>query len=413
MTMDSRSDLSSDYICQFRHMLCIIFGIIGVVMFSGCVGASVDRNVGDAGTTASNLVKDGKTKDTRSGQLRSLTAGWKTDWTQHLMSYDELQWSGAKRDELPAIDKPHFIPHSEASSWLMDNEPVIVVDLEGEVRAYPLQIMILHEIVNDTMGSIPIVVTFCPLCNSSIVFDRRVAGTVYEFGTSGLLRNSDLVMYDRTHESLWQQFTGEGIVGEATGQHLDFLPSSLVGFGDFRKSYPDGRVLSRKTGFNKKYGRNPFAYYDTVGNKPFLFSGKTDSRLQAMERVVSVSFDTVEIAYPLTVLAEQGVVNDTRAGRHIAIFYGQGTSSALDSSQISKGRDVGSTGVFDAVVDGKILTFRRDGTDLTDEETKTRWNIFGQGVEGALKGKQLVPIVHGNHFWFSWAAFKPKTIVYQ
>ena len=125
-------------------MLCIIFGIIGVVMFSGCGGASVDRNVGDAGTTASNLVKDGKTKDTRSGQLRSLTAGWKTDWTQHSMSYDELQWSGAKRDELPAIDKPHFIPHSEASSWLMDNEPVIVVDLEGEVRAYPLQLSLIH-----------------------------------------------------------------------------------------------------------------------------------------------------------------------------------------------------------------------------------------------------------------------------
>ena len=395
---------------------------MGVFALTSCTGSAMERNDQDVAGVNHDVVvakaqtgmsTTAKVKDDRSGKLRSITSGWKTDWTRHSIPYDELRWGGPPRDGIPSIDEPHFIPHSQAASWLVDNDPVIVVDLEGEARAYPLQIMIWHEIVNDVIGNVPIVVTFCPLCNSAIAFDRRVEGTTHEFGTSGLLRNSDLVMYDRANEGLWQQFTGEGIVGAAVGKHLSFLPSSVVGFGDFHEAFPDGVVLSRKTGLNRTYGRNPYADYDTIGNKPFLFSGKVDSRLQAMERVVSVSLGDIEVAYPLTVLVEQGVVNDTRAGRHLAIFYGSGTSSALDASKIAKGRDVGATGVFDATVGGQILTFRQDGNGIVDQETGTRWNIFGQGVSGSLQGTQLTPIVHGDHFWFSWAAFKPKTIVYQ
>lgn len=386
-----------------RYLLLVVVAM-GAFVLAACTGSVTERDDRDVA---------GANNDDRSGTLRSITSGWKTNWTRHSIPYDELRWGGPPRDYIPSIDTPYFISTAQAASWLVDNDPVIVVDVEGEARAYPLQIMIWHEIVNDVIGNVPIVVTFCPLCNSAIVFDRRVEGTTYEFGTSGLLRNSDLVMYDRTDESLWQQFTGEAIVGDATGQHLSFLPSSVVSLRDFREAYPDGVVLSRKTGLNRTYGRNPYTHYDTIGNKPFLFSGKVDSRLQAMERVVSVSLGEVEVAYPLTVLVEQGVVNDALAGRHLAVFYGSGTSSALDASKIAKGRDVGATGVFDATVNGQTLTFRQDGNGIVDQETGTRWNIFGQGVSGSLQGTQLTPIVHGDHFWFSWAAFKPKTIVYQ
>ncbi len=418
----------------FPHMLylhrnrmlwsqCLLLGLIaiGVFMLTACAGLATekdDQNVavvddGVAVNAQTGMSATANMKDGRSRTLRSLTSGWKTDWTRHAISYDELRWGGPKRDEIPSIDAPHFISNAQAASWLVDNEPVIVVDLQGEARAYPLQIMIWHEIVNDMIGNVPILVTFCPLCNSAIVFDRRVENVTYEFGTSGLLRNSDLVMYDRTNESLWQQFTGEAIVGDAMGHHLSFFSSSVVSFGNFREAYPSGMVLSTKTGLNRTYGRNPYANYDTIGNKPFLFNGKVDARLQAMERVVSVSLGEVEVAYPLTVLVEHGVVNDTQAGRYLAVFHGSGTSSALDASQIAKGRDVGATGVFDATVNGQTLTFRQDGNGIVDQETGTRWNIFGHGVSGSLQGTQLTPIVHGDHFWFSWAAFKPKTIVFQ
>ena len=396
--------------------------VMGMLVLMACTGSPTERNdqsvVGvDADRvvvkTQTGVSRTAKMKDDRSGRLRAITLGWKTDWTRHSVPYEEVRWGGPKRDEFPSIDEPHFISTAETRSWLVDNEPVIVVEVDGEARAYPLQIMIRHQIVNDTIAGIPVVVSFCPLCNSAIAFDRRVDGTTLKFGTSGLLRNSDLVMYDRTTESLWQQFTGEAIVGHAMGAQLQFVSSSVVSIKNFREAFPEGRVLSRDTGLNRKYGRNPYANYDTIGNKPFLYRGKTDPRLQAMERVVSVSLADVEIAYPLTNLVEHGVVNDVQAGRRIAVFHVFGASTALGSGKIAQGRDVGGTGVFEATLDGQTLTFDRDGTRIFDRETGTTWNIFGRGVSGALEGKQLTPIVHGDHFWFSWAAFKPQTIVYQ
>lgn len=181
---------------------------------------------------------------------------------------------------------------------------MIALEIGGEARAYPLQILTWHEIVNDVIADVPVVVTFCPLCNPAITFDRRLEGQVFDFGTSGLLRNSDLVMYDRASKSLWQQLTGEAIVGDMVGQQLTFLPSAIVSFADFRQAYPDGIVLSRDTGYRRDYGRNPYAGYDAIGQSPFLFDGKLDTRLPAMERVVTVSLEGVDRAYPLSLLSE-------------------------------------------------------------------------------------------------------------
>ena len=353
------------------------------------------------------------TEDDRPLRLKSVTAAWNTNWNRHTIEYDELLSGGPPRDGIPSIDEPRFIPVEEAAGWLTGNEPVIALDIAGDARAYPLQIMTWHEIVNDVMGDVPVLVTFCPLCNAAITFDRRLGDEVYEFGTSGLLRNSDLVMYDRTTESLWQQLTGEAIVGDMVGQRLAFLTSSIVSFADFSQAYPGGGVLSRDTGFSRSYGRNPYAGYDTIGQSPFLFDGELDGRLPAMERVVTVSLDGLDVAYPLSVLSEVHVIDDTQDGVDLVVWHLPGTSSALGASTIADGNDVGATGVFDPNLDGRMLSFEFQDNAFVDQETGSIWNVLGQTIDGPLAGQSLTPIVHGNHFWFAWAAFRPDTIVYQ
>lgn len=355
------------------------------------------------------------TGDTRPAQLQALTGSWNTNWERRTIEYDEVLSGGPPRDGIPSIDAPQFVNLDAAAQWLSDNEPVIALEIEGDARAYPLQVLTWHEIANDTVGGVPVVVTFCPLCNSALVFDRRVGDEVYEFGVSGLLRNSDLIMYDRTTESLWQQFTGEGIVGDHAGDQLTFLASSLVSFADFREAFPEGRVLSRETGFNRSYGRNPYEGYDTIGSNPFLFRGAIDGRLAAVERVVTVSLDAeaIDVAYPLSVLSQAGVINDSQGGQDLVVFFTPGTSSALGSGVIANAEDVGATGVFDPTVDGRSLTFQQKGDQIVDAETGSTWNILGQAIDGELTGESLQPIVHGDHFWFSWAAFRPDTIIYE
>ena len=353
------------------------------------------------------------TEDTRSRGLKRLTDSWNTNWHLHTIDYDELLAGGPPRDGIPSIDDPQFIPIVEALEWLAPNEPVIALEIDGDARAYPLQIMTWHEIVNDTVGDVPVVVTFCPLCNSALTFDRRIEGEVYEFGTSGLLRHSDLVMYDRTTESLWQQFTGEAIVGTLVGEQLDFIASSIVSFEDFREAFPDGVVLSRDTGFSRSYGENPYVGYDRADQNPFLFRGPLDERLPAMARVVTVSTEEGDAAYPYSVLEEALVVHDQIGDQALVVFWSAGTSSALDARVIAEGADVGATGVFAPFVDGEQLTFSVEDGTVVDDQTGSVWNILGQATEGPLAGEQLAAIPHGDHFWFSWAAFRPETKIFQ
>ncbi len=396
------------------------FGVI-VVLFlaaftlAGPDVSAVDSPGGQGDPTPTPAADNGDimTVDDRSSRLRAVTASWGTNWELHSVSYDEILSGGPPRDGIPSIDNPMFISQDEAAEWLSDNEPVIAVEINGDARAYPLQIMTWHEITNDVVGDVPVIVTFCPLCNSAIVFDRRVNGEVFEFGTSGLLRHSDLVMYDRTTESLWQQFTGEAIVGDLTGTELTFLPSSIISFADFREAFPDGVVLSRETGFRRRYGTNPYAGYDTIGQNPFLFLGTPDGRLPAMARVVTVSYDDLDVAYPYSVISEIGAVNDTQGEHELVVFHTFGTTSALGDAVIADAEDVGATGVFDPYVNGERLTFTRQDGVFVDDQSGSTWNILGQAIDGPLTGEQLTPIVHGDHFWFSWAAFKPDTIIYQ
>ncbi len=340
-------------------------------------------------------------------------SGWKTDFSRHSVSYAEISSGGPSRDEIAPLDDPRFTTPEKAGEWLDNQEPVISFELNGEARAYPFQILIWHEIANDVVGGVPVTVTFCPLCNTALVFERTLDGVVYDFGTSGNLRNSDLVMWDRQTESWWQQFTGEAIVGELTGRKLKSLPAPIISFADFKDAHSDGAILSRDTGFFAPYGRNPYGGYDRAYNPPFLFSGALDRRLAPKDRVVDVIIDDVAVVFPFNVLKQEKVVNYTVGTQDITVFCKSGTLSALDKSSIADSRDVGATGVFDTHVDGKKLAFRAEGDRFVDEETGSTWNILGQAVDGPLKGQQLTPIVHTNVFWFAIAAFMPDTIIYQ
>ena len=152
-----------------------------------------------------------------------LTFGWDTDFSRHSVPYTEIQSGGPGRDGVPPIDNPKYIDVATPPDYMTDADPVISLEINGDARAYPLAILISHEIVNDEVGGVPVSVTYCPLRNTAIVLDRRVNGRVLDFGTSGNLRNSDLVMWDRQTQSWWQQITGEAIVDELTGTKLHCL----------------------------------------------------------------------------------------------------------------------------------------------------------------------------------------------
>ncbi len=335
--------------------------------------------------------------------------GWKTDFSKRTVPLDEIVSGGPPKDGIPAIDRPKFVGVEEADDWLKDREPVVLVALGRTVKAYPLRILIQHEIVNDSVGSIPVSVTYCPLCNTALSFDRRLDGLVLDFGTTGNLRHSDLIMYDRQTESWWQQATGEGIIGEFAGRKLTFVSSPLVSWKTFKEQHPDGRVLSRDTGFNRTYERNPYVGYDE-GPGPWrsFFSLEPDDRLPPMARVVALDVDGQALAISFETLRKKRVVNHDAGNRKLVIFWVPGTSSAVNTAIIADGRDVGSSTVFDRRVGTRSLTFERaDGDRFRDRETDTTWNSLGFAVSGPLSGEQLSPIPHGNHFWFAWAAFKP------
>ncbi len=267
---------------------------------------------------------------------------------------------------------------------------------------------------NDTVGELPLTITFCPLCNTAIVFEREVDGQVLDFGTTGRLRYSNLVMYDRQTETWWQQGTGEAIVGEYLGTELNLYPASIIAWGDFAANFPDGKVLSKETGFNRSYGRNPYVGYDDINNSPFLFRGETPGQLAAMERVLALELNKETVAYPFSLLSDVRVIHDQVGGEDVVVFWAAGTASALDTGSVSDGRDVGSASAYSPVLDGEILTFSaQEDTLFRDENTGSLWNILGQSVSGPLEGKSLTPLTAINHFWFDWVAFKPETRVYQ
>ena len=341
--------------------------------------------------------------------------GWATDWSRRTVDLDELIAgipSSDPRDVIPPLDSPEYESVAGAAEWLEGREPGVLVEFGDDVRFFPLRIMTFHEIVNDTIAGRPVVVTFCPLCNTAVVFDPTVQGDVLRFGVSGLLRFSDLVMWDSTTETLWQQITGEAIVGELAGTQLELLPSAVIGWDEFRTSFPEGQVLSRQTGFERNYGRNPYVGYSS-SSRPFLFDGELDDRFPALERVVGVTVGDADKAFPFSVISGPRVVNDTVGGVPVAIFWGGDTADALDTANIAEGKTIGTGIAFDRRVGSDVLTFTANGDDtFTDTETGSTWDLLGRATHGPLAGEELDTVVHRNDFWFAWAAFNTGDPVY-
>ncbi len=338
---------------------------------------------------------------------------WKTNFDKKIIDLRELIPGGPPKDGIPAIFKPKYEAQTEASEWLDDKEPVIAVEINNEERAYPLSILIWHEIVNDKLADVPIAVTFCPLCYSALVYDRRILGMQPYFGVSGLLRNSDLVMYDNLSESFWQQFTGEAIVGEMVGNKLKQIPSQIISFKQFKDAYSDGTVLSKETGYQKEYGKNPYVGYDDIDQKPFLFKGDEDERLPPNEKVIAVKDGNVYKAYPYSITFEKKVINDKIGNMPVVVFHGDGAVSALDNKIISESKEAGSTGVFNPQINSRILTFTYEDGYFLDIQTESKWSVTGKALSGELEGKQLERIPHGDYFAFAWFAFMPETEVYK
>jgi hypothetical protein len=321
-------------------------------------------------------------------------------------------------DSIPSIDEPSFLSISEAD-FLTAREPVIEVTIDGDSRAYPLQIMTWHEIVNDEIGGEPVAVTFCPLCNTAVAFERpEIDGKPTTFGTSGKLLHSNLLMYDRATETLWAQATGVAVQGPRTGDELERIQAQIVSWEDFKTNFPSGKVLSRDTGFDRDYGVNPYPGYDDVDSQPFLFSGETDGRLAAVERVLGVQVEDDLVAYPYFRLAEASVdgaavVNDRIDEEPVVVMWKEGTSSALDKRDISGSRDVGAAVAFSRRLDGKVLEFEVSGGTVRDRATGSVWNLFGTAKDGPLEGKVLEDVHILDSFWFDWAAFHPDTKVWS
>ena len=261
------------------------------------------------------------------------TQEWpQTDFASAAVDLGEIRDGGPPKDGIPAIDDPRFRPVAEVDD-LADAEPVIGLTVSGESRAYPLRILTWHEIVNDVIAGVPVAVTYCPLCNAAIVFDRRLDGAVLDFGTTGKLRYSDLVMYDRQTESWWQQYSGEAIVGHYAGHTLEMLPSLLESWAEFRTRAPDGMVLVPADPDARPYGTNPYIGYDSAG-MPFLYDGEVPAGIAPLARVVVVG----EEAWSLERLREAGRIE---AG-DLVLSWRPGQASALDTRRIADGRDVGS-----------------------------------------------------------------------
>ena len=245
------------------------------------------------------------------------------------------------------------------------------------------------------------------------MFDRRAAGRLLDFGTTGKLRKSDLVMWDRQTESWWQQFTGRAIAGEMAGTMLVRLPASIVAYEDFRLAYPQARVLSRRTGHNRPYGSNPYRGYDSIEDQPFLFFDPVDERLPPMERVLNVSVGDRHKLYPFSGLSRFPVVNDEVAGIPVVVLSRDGTLSVLDAARIADSRTVPSATAYARRAGGRELRFEAVEGRIVDRETGSTWNLFGAATQGPLEGSRLESVESGVHFAFAWLAFNPDSEIWR
>jgi len=317
-----------------------------------------------------------------------------TNGQKHIIPLDKIRGGGPPKDGIPSIDNPVFTDIS-GSNFMSDSDIVIGLEINGDAKAYPLFILVWHEIVNDKVGETPVSVTYCPLCYTSQVFERILDGREVEFGTSGKLYNSNLLMYDRLTESYWSQSLGMAVTGPLSGSQLKTIPFDLITWGDWKRLHSDTLVLTTDTGHIRSYATDPYGNYYSEPRIMFPVEN-SDDRMHPKEIIIGFNEDDIYKAYKQDDIESDKAIND---------FVGL-TPIVLISEHDQNSR------IFQRTVDGKLLRFLYDDGMLVDSETKSMWTYDGMAISGPMAGSilQRMPIHPG--FWFEWVAFHPDTIVY-
>ena len=317
-----------------------------------------------------------------------------TDGVKHLVPLDKIKGGGPPKDGIPSIDNPVFAPVSE-SQFMSDSDTVIGLEINGDAKAYPLFILVWHEIVNDTVGEIPVSVTYCPLCYTNQVFERIVNGEVVEFGTSGKLYNSNLLMYDRLTESYWSQALGLAVKGELTGTQLNLIPFDVITWGDWKTLHPDTLVLTTETGHLRSYTTDPYGNYYTEPRIMFPVE-YSDDRIHPKEIIIGIEIDDVYKAYRQNDIELESVINDSVNEEPLLLV-----SLFSENSR-----------VFERTVNDQVLDFQYSENKIIDLQTNSEWSYDGIAVSGPYLGTHLERIPTSPGFWFEWFAFHPDTLVY-
>lgn len=306
------------------------------------------------GNSSTTKVRDPGNEEIKleSDEIRTLADG-----TKYLIHPSQISSGGPPKDGIPSIDNPKFVSVEDADDWIEDDEYGAAIIHKGVKRFYPFQVLVWHEIINEDIAGDPVLLTYCPLCGSIIGYERTINGEEVEFGTSGKLYNSNLVMYDRKTDTYWTQIEGRAVIGELTGMELKLFPVDVVTWGDWKKAHPDSEVLSRNTGFVRSYGSDPYgSYYES---RRLIFGVKDeDDRLHPKAVIFGIKVDGVVKAYPENTLKESGPFEDT--------------------------------------VNGVKIRVERDETGIV---TFTN-----------LENNERIP--HERDFWFAWFAFHPDTEFY-
>ena len=317
-----------------------------------------------------------------------------TDGVKHLIPLEKIKGGGPPKDGIPSIDHPVFADVAN-SKFMSNSDTVIGLEINGEAKAYPLFILVWHEIVNDRVGGIPVSVTYCPLCYTNQVFERIINGEEVEFGTSGKLYNSNLLMYDRYTESYWSQALGMAVKGELTGYQLDLVPFDVITWGDWKQLHPDTKVLTTDTGHIRSYATDPYGNYYTEPRIMFPVEYRND-RLPPKEIIIGFNEDGVYKAYKQNDIESNIIINDSIGETPIMLV-----SLFSENSR-----------AFERTINDNTLNFVYEDGKILDIQTNSEWNYDGLSVSGELEGTQLerMPIEPG--FWFEWIAFHPETLLY-
>ena len=317
-----------------------------------------------------------------------------TNGVKHSIPLDKIKGGGSPKDGIPSIDNPKFAEIQD-SRFMSDSDTVIGLEINGEAKAYPIFILVWHEIVNDNMGGVPVSVTYCPLCYTNQVFERIIDGQEVEFGTSGKLYNSNLLMYDRYTESYWSQALGIAVKGELTGYELNLIPFDVITWGDWKKLHPETVVLTTDTGHIRSYATDPYGNYYTEPRIMFPVE-HSDDRLHSKEIIIGFNQDDIYKAYKQNDIESEIIINDTIGNTPVLL-----TSLFSENSR-----------AFVRIVDDDVLDFSYADGKIFDLQTNSEWNYDGLGISGTYQGTQLerLPIEPG--FWFEWVAFHPQTLVY-